>query len=38
MNENLETLPDSARGKGGKAFKASVPVWFHVITDGRPAT
>jgi len=34
MNENLETLPDSARGKGGKAFKASVPVWFHVITDG----
>src|SRR3954454_15680079 len=35
MNANLETLPDSARGKGGKGFRASVPVWFHVISDGK---
>jgi len=34
LNEKLETLPDSARGKGGKGFKATVPVWFHVISDG----
>jgi hypothetical protein len=34
MNANLETLPDNARGKGGKGFRASVPVWFHVISDG----
>jgi len=34
MNTNLETLPATARGKGGKGFRASVPVWFHVISDG----
>jgi Pregnancy-associated plasma protein-A len=27
-------LPTSAKGHAGPAFKASVPVYFHVITDG----
>jgi hypothetical protein len=27
-------LPASAKGKAGKNFKATVPVYFHVITDG----
>jgi hypothetical protein len=27
-------LPASARGKAGQNFKATVPVYFHVITDG----
>ncbi len=27
-------LPASAKGKAGKRFTATVPVYFHVITDG----
>src|SRR5687767_4413321 len=27
-------LPASAKGKAGPRFKATVPVYFHVITDG----
>ena len=27
-------LPDSAKGKAGARFSATVPVYFHVITDG----
>jgi len=27
-------LPASAKGKAGKNFKATVPVYFHVVTDG----
>jgi hypothetical protein len=27
-------LPASAKGKAGKSFKATVPVYFHVVTDG----
>ncbi len=27
-------LPASAKGKAGKSFSATVPVFFHVITDG----
>ena len=35
LNETYESLPGSAKGKGGKSFRATVPVWFHVITpDG----
>jgi hypothetical protein len=34
LNETYEALPTSARGKGGKSFRATVPVWFHVISDG----
>jgi hypothetical protein len=27
-------LPKSAKGKAGQNFSATVPVYFHVITDG----
>ena len=27
-------LPASAKGKAGKNFRATVPVYFHVVTDG----
>jgi hypothetical protein len=27
-------LPASAKGKAGKSFKATVPVYFHVVSDG----
>jgi hypothetical protein len=29
-----EDLPASAKGRAGPGFKASVPVYFHVVTDG----
>ena len=29
-----EDLPASAKGKAGKRFSATVPVYFHVVTDG----
>jgi Pregnancy-associated plasma protein-A len=29
-----EDLPASAKGKASRQFKATVPVYFHVITDG----
>ena len=35
LNANYEVLPDSARGKGGPKFRATVPVWFHVVSDGQ---
>ena len=31
LNQIVEDLPASAKGKGGKAFRASVPVYFHVV-------
>ena len=35
LTETVEALPASAKGKGGKRFSATVPVWFHVVTpDG----
>ena len=34
VNATYESLPASAVGKAGKGFRATVPVWFHVITDG----
>lgn len=34
LHETYEALPTSAKGKGGKSFRATVPVWFHVISDG----
>ena len=34
LNVNYEAMPDSAKGKGGAKFKATVPVWFHVVSDG----
>jgi hypothetical protein len=27
-------LPATAKGKAGRSFSATVPVWFHVVTDG----
>jgi hypothetical protein len=29
-----EDLPASAKGKAGRRFRATVPVYFHVVTDG----
>lgn len=34
LNATYEAMPDSAKGKGGPKFRATVPVWFHVVTDG----
>jgi hypothetical protein len=34
LNEPTEALPVGANGKAGKKFKATVPTYFHVITDG----
>jgi hypothetical protein len=35
LNQVAEEVPASARGKGGKKFRANVPVYFHVVTpDG----
>ncbi len=34
LNATYEAMPASAKGKGGAKFKATVPVWFHVVTDG----
>ena len=31
-------LPASAKGKAGKNFRQSVPVWFHVVSDGASGT
>jgi pregnancy-associated plasma protein-A len=31
LNQIVEDLPASAKGKGGKSFRASVPVYFHVV-------
>jgi hypothetical protein len=33
-SEAAADLPASAQGKAGKNFRATVPVYFHVITDG----
>jgi hypothetical protein len=38
LSETTATLPDAAKGKGGAKFRASVPVWIHVISpDGTTA-
>ena len=34
LSEKTAELPESAKGKGGPKFKATVPTYFHVITDG----
>jgi hypothetical protein len=34
LNATYEALPASAKGKGGSKFRATVPVWFHVVSDG----
>ena len=38
LTETTEALPDGAKGKGGPKFRATVPVWFHVVSpDGTTA-
>ncbi len=34
LDEIHEDLPASAKGKAGGSFRATVPVYFHVVTDG----
>jgi hypothetical protein len=34
LSATYEGMPATAKGKGGAKFRASVPVWFHVISDG----
>jgi hypothetical protein len=34
LNEVHVDLPASAKGKAGRNFRATVPVYFHVVTDG----
>jgi len=34
LNETADEVPSRARGKGGKAFRAAVDVYFHVVTAG----
>jgi hypothetical protein len=34
LGQTPTDLPLSAKGKAAKSFSATVPVWFHVITDG----
>ena len=34
LSATYEAMPESAKGKGGAKFRATVPVWIHVISDG----
>jgi hypothetical protein len=34
FNAFAAEVPASAKGKGGKAFKATIPVYFHVVSNG----
>ena len=34
LGEVHEDLPATAKGKANKQFKVTVPVYFHVVTDG----
>ena len=34
LKATYEALPENAKGKGGPGFRATVPVWFHVVSDG----
>ena len=34
LNQAHGDLPASAKGKAGRNFKSSIPVYFHVVTDG----
>ena len=31
LNQKVEDMPASAKGKGGRNFRVSVPVYFHVV-------
>jgi hypothetical protein len=34
LSETHTDMPAAAKGRAGKAFRATVPVYFHVVTDG----
>src|SRR4029077_3217879 len=34
LGQVAQDLPSSAKGKARTGFKATVPVYFHVVTDG----
>lgn len=34
MGQPHEDLPESAKGQAGPGFRATLPVYFHVVTDG----
>ena len=34
LSATYEAMPESANGKGGPKFRATVPTWIHVISDG----
>ncbi|TDD30451.1 zinc metalloprotease [Kribbella turkmenica] len=34
LGQEHKDLPVAAKGKAGRDFKATVPVYFHVVTDG----
>ena len=34
LGQVITDLPASAKGKSGKNFRVTVPVYFHVVTDG----
>jgi hypothetical protein len=34
LGQTHADLPASAKGKAGKRFNATIPVYFHVVTDG----
>ena len=34
LNATYETVAENRRKKGGPGFRATVPVWFHVVSDG----
>jgi hypothetical protein len=34
LNQVVEDLPADAKGKGGPSFRATVPVYFHVVSAG----
>jgi hypothetical protein len=34
LGQTVTDMPASAKGKAPKSFKATVPVYFHVVTDG----
>jgi hypothetical protein len=34
LNQTIVELPAHAKGKGGPSFRATVPVWFHVVHAG----
>ena len=35
LDQRHEDLPASAKGRASDDFTTTVPVWFHVVTDGR---